>query len=89
MSNNDFILQTLADLSGKPIVRPICRDRTALGVGFMAGVNCGFWKCKEELGTKYYKVERVFHPQNNNDKINHRFAEWERALERFLKWNKE
>jgi len=41
VSNNDFVLQTIANLSGKPVIRPICREMTALGCAFMAGVNCG------------------------------------------------
>jgi putative glycerol kinase 5 len=111
VSNNDFICQTIANLSGKPVIRPICREMTALGCAFMAGVNCGmiihkisnncpgtvslllnrvdFWKSKDLL-EKYYKIDKVFHPkQEYDERIQHRFADWERALERFLKWNKE
>lgn len=47
----------------------------------------GFWKSKDLL-EQYYKVDRVFHPKPDiEESIQKRFAEWERALERFLKWN--
>ncbi|OXA48798.1 putative glycerol kinase 5 [Folsomia candida] len=85
VANNDFVLQTIADLTGKPVIRPVCRDMTALGCAFMAGVNCGFWSSREDL-LQFYRVERIFHGVEDGVRIQVRFAEWERALERFLKW---
>lgn len=112
VSNNDFVLQTIANLTGKPVIRPTCREMTALGCAFMAGVNCGwfkmliisfiqlfllilcqlfikgFWNSKEML-EKFYKIDKVFHPnQEIEETIQQRFAEWERAVIRYLAWNK-
>ncbi|ODN03587.1 putative glycerol kinase 5 [Orchesella cincta] len=87
VSNNDFICQTIANLTGKRVVRPVCKEMTALGSAFMAGVNIGFWDNKECL-ENLYKVDKVFFPKAELEHpMLKTFAEWERALERFLKWN--
>lgn len=45
----------------------------------------GFWSSREDL-LQFYRVERIFHGVEDGVRIQVRFAEWERALERFLKW---
>lgn len=41
MAKNDFVLQTLADLSGHKVIRPVSTEVTAMGCLFMTGLASG------------------------------------------------
>ena len=41
---NDFLMQFQADILGRPIVRPVDVETTALGAAYLAGLATGFWK---------------------------------------------
>ena len=41
---NDFLMQFQADILGRPIVRPVDVETTALGAAYLAGIATGFWK---------------------------------------------
>lgn len=43
-SNNDFLMQLLADLLGCAVVRPVMTEASALGAARMAGEALGVWK---------------------------------------------
>ena len=46
---NDFLMQFQADILGRPIVRPVDVETTALGAAYLAGLATGFWKSVEEV----------------------------------------
>jgi glycerol kinase len=54
-------MQYQADILGKPIVRPVDVETTALGVAYLAGLATGFWKSLEELES-FWRAERRFEP---------------------------
>lgn len=86
VSQNDFICQTLADITGLPVERGEFADSGALGAMFLAGFNVGLWHSKQEL-INIRKVERVFEPNEaNKSKCLRSMWLWERAVERFKKW---
>lgn len=41
VSQNDFIMQSLADLTGLEVERPVSVEMSILGVAFLAGLQCG------------------------------------------------
>ncbi|XP_029726294.2 putative glycerol kinase 5 [Aedes albopictus] len=86
VSRNDFICQTLADLTGLPVERGEVADSTALGAMFLAGLNVGIWHSKQEL-IDIRKIDRVFEPNaaNKNNCLKS-MRSWERAVERFKRW---
>lgn len=86
VSKNDFICQLLADLSKLKVERAFDSELSALGVGFLAGLNTGVWNSRDEL-TKLRKVERIFVPNPNNyEKAMQKMKHWERAVDRFKGW---
>lgn len=86
VSRNDFICQTLADLTGLPVERGEVADSTALGAMFLAGLNVGIWHSKQEL-IDIRKIDRVFEPNAaNKNKCLKSMRSWERAVERFKRW---
>ena len=48
-SNNNYLMQTQADISGIRILRPSCVETTALGAAYLAGLATGFWKDEEDI----------------------------------------
>lgn len=63
VSKNDFVCQMLANMSGLVVERPVSTEISALGVTFMAGINCGIWSSTTDL-IKLRKVDKVFIPNN-------------------------
>uniref|UniRef100_A0A1Y9IW38 Glycerol kinase 5 n=1 Tax=Anopheles minimus TaxID=112268 RepID=A0A1Y9IW38_9DIPT len=86
VSKNDFICQTLANLTGIEVERGEVTDSTAMGAMFMAGLNCGIWNTKRQL-IDVRKVEKKFSPDvTQRAKQLKQMRGWERAVDRFKKW---
>uniref|UniRef100_A0A240PKQ7 Glycerol kinase 5 n=1 Tax=Anopheles christyi TaxID=43041 RepID=A0A240PKQ7_9DIPT len=86
VSKNDFICQTLADLTGIQVERGEVTDSTAMGAMFMAGLNCGIWNTKRQL-MDVRKVGKTFFPDvTQRAKRLKQIRAWERAVDRFKKW---
>lgn len=86
VSKNNFILQLLADLTGLQVERAANTEMSILGVAFLAGLECGIWKNKEEI-LKLRKTETIFGP-NEDNRLRYQpiIAEWKRALQRLCQW---
>lgn len=86
VSQNDFVCQMIADISGINVERAVNSDSSAIGVAFIAGLGAGVWKSRSQL-TKMRKIDRVFNPDKEHGGIiKKRMDAWERALERFKGW---
>ncbi len=42
-SANNYLMQTQADLTGAPVLRPRCVETTAMGASYLAGLAVGIW----------------------------------------------
>lgn len=61
-------------------------ELSVLGAGFLAGLNTGVWKDRDEL-LRLRKVEKVFVPRPEiNSKCLETLREWEKACNRFRGW---
>uniref|UniRef100_A0A182IS65 Glycerol kinase 5 n=1 Tax=Anopheles atroparvus TaxID=41427 RepID=A0A182IS65_ANOAO len=86
VSKNDFICQTLADLTDVKVERGEVTDSTALGAMFMAGLNIGVWASKTQL-LDVRKIEKIFIPDPARRQTQLRqMRAWQQAVERFKKW---
>src|SRR5207245_1822097 len=72
---NDFLMQFQADILGRPIVRPVDIETTALGAAYLAGLAVGFWKSVEEI-EGFWRADRRFEPQMQPGARELRFGEW-------------
>ncbi|XP_022257261.1 putative glycerol kinase 5, partial [Limulus polyphemus] len=89
VSNNDFLVQLVADLTEHPVNRPKQRDMSCLGAAFLAGLAVGVWNSLEELEHLRYE-DRVFSPcENWKNEYKEVILNWERAVHRCLSWYKE
>jgi glycerol kinase len=78
---NNFLMQFQADILGKPIVRPVDVETTALGAAYLAGLATGFWKGLDELES-FWRAERRFEPSMTADMRDRLYAGWRGAVSR-------
>ena len=60
-SANNYLMQTMADISDLEVKRPRCVETTALGAAYLAGLAVGYWQSAEDI-TRNWSVDRVFCP---------------------------
>ena len=82
---NDFLLQFQADILGRPVVRPVVKETTALGAAYLAGLAVGYWTDRTEIA-QYWAAERRFLPAMDAVRREDLFATWRRAVTRAAGW---
>jgi len=78
---NNFLMQFQADILGKPVIRPADTETTALGAAYLAGLAEGVWKDAAEVES-FWRVERRFEPNMNENERTSRIAGWRTAIAR-------
>ena len=81
MARNDFVLQNLADLLGCRVDRPRVTETTALGVAWLAGLQCGLFDSLESIA-KHWQLEKSFEPQKDKAWRDERYLLWQDAVSR-------
>jgi len=85
-ARNDWLMQTQADLLGRPVVRPAASELTAIGAAGLAGVGAGLWTGTDELATARGGDVR-FEPEPRAKKlVPAQRREWKRAIDAVLTW---
>ncbi|MBR0171209.1 MAG: glycerol kinase GlpK [Lachnospiraceae bacterium] len=82
-SNNNFLMQFQADITGTDVTRPACVETTAMGAAFFAGLATGFWESREELAG-LSATDRVFHPETEEAARREKLRGWKKAVNRTL-----
>jgi len=78
---NDFLMQFQADILGRPIVRPVDTETTALGAAYLAGLATGFFKGLDAVEA-FWRAERTFTPGMASDRREQLYAGWKKAIAR-------
>lgn len=81
MARNDFVLQNLADLLGCRVDRPRVTETTALGVAWLAGLQCGLYDSLERIA-EHWQLEKSFSPQKDKAWRDERYLLWQDAVSR-------
>ena len=87
-SANDFLLQTQANISDAPVVRPRCVETTATGAAYLAGLATGFWKDLDSV-KKNAKTDMTFVPNIDADKREGMLNGWRKAVKCSFNWARE
>ena len=87
-SANNYLMQTQADLTGVPVLRPRCVETTAMGASFLAGLAVGLWSSPLEVAGNW-SVDRIFRPELTSQERNRRLSGWNRAVACSRNWAKE
>ncbi len=87
-SANNYLVQTQADISGAPVLRPRCVETTAMGAAYLAGLSVGYWSSTEEI-RKNWAVDRRFVPNIAQESRDARVKGWKRAVSCTTGWAKD
>ena len=80
MSNSALCMQTQADLTQIPIIRPKMRETTALGAAIAAGFASEVWKSFEELKGVNTAGQTTFDAEMSTKESRKMFRRWEKAV---------
>mgnify|MGYP003316331717 FL=1 len=82
MAKNSWFVQNLANTLDLTVLRPKEVEATALGVAFLAGINCGLLPDIESLNSIRFS-QKTFKPKRDKvDTQNKKFSTWLKAVER-------
>ena len=87
-SANDFLMAFQSDIINAPVLRPQCVETTALGAAYLAGLACGFWQDREELGRRVPEPAR-FSPAMSEAERREKLAGWKRAVRCARAWGED
>lgn len=87
-SKNNFLLQSQADFSHIPMVRPVCAETTAKGAAYLAGLAVDYWVDQDEV-KENNAVENTFYPSLAEDLRAQRIKKWRKAVTYAFDWAKE
>ncbi|MEX2130463.1 MAG: glycerol kinase GlpK, partial [Pseudohongiellaceae bacterium] len=88
MVANDFLLQSMADLLGCQVDRPLVTETTALGAAYLAGLKAGLYSNLESI-TGNWQLDRSFTPQRDPIWRQRQYAGWLDAVARTLSQRKQ
>jgi glycerol kinase len=78
---NNTLMQFQADILGKPIVRPVDVETTALGAAYLAGLATRFWSGVAEVES-FWRAERRFEPRMTEETRERLYHGWKEAIVR-------
>ena len=87
-SANNYLVQTQADISGAPVVRPQCVETTAMGAAYLAGYAVGYWKTMAEI-RRNWAVNRNFDPKITPEERAAKVKGWKKAVRCTMDWAKD
>jgi glycerol kinase len=83
MTASDWTMQFLADMIGVGVDRPHCLETTALGAGYLAGLDAGLYPEPEQF-QKRWALERHFAPGLSESDRTRKWAGWQTAVAQAL-----
>ena len=87
-ASNNYLMQTQADITNVPVLRPKCVETTAMGAAYLAGLAVGYWRNMEEIRANW-SADRVFAPQMEASARQTRLQAWKRAVSVAVAWAKD
>ena len=83
MTENDWLMQFLADIINLPVDRPVVRETTALGAAMLALMQSDPSITLEELAARWQR-DAAFHPKMDAELRDGLVADWDMAMKRTL-----
>jgi glycerol kinase len=85
MVEDDLLMQFQADILGRPVVRPVVKETTALGASYAAGLAVGFFKDTDEL-QEHWAVDHTWKPDMEDAARLRLYHNWKKAVTRSFDW---
>jgi glycerol kinase len=76
-------MQFQADIIGRPVIRNLSGDVSALGAAYLAGLAIGLWSSQQEIETLARPTDR-FEPQLAESARAELYAGWQQAVARTM-----
>jgi len=85
MVANDLLMQFQADILGRPVVRPMIQETTALGAAYAAGLATGFFRDLDDLRANW-EQDVIWTPRLERQERERLYATWKKAVTRSFDW---
>ncbi len=80
MSASDWAMQSLSDILGAAVDRPVMQETTALGAAWLAGMKAGVYPDQEGFAATW-ALDREFKPMLDAGRREAAYARWQRAVQ--------
>ena len=87
-ASNNYLVQSQADISAAPVLRPKSVETTAMGAAYLAGLAVGYWTDLEDI-RKNWSVDRTFTPTLAESQRQKRLTGWKKAVTCTMGWEKD
>ncbi|PKM93334.1 MAG: glycerol kinase [Firmicutes bacterium HGW-Firmicutes-1] len=84
-SNNNLLMQFIADIVDVEVERPDNVETTAAGAAYLAGLAVGFWKDQDDI-VKNRTINRLFKPEMTAERRTELYKGYKRAVKATLAW---
>ena len=81
---NNYLMQFQSDLLDCEVLRPEIIETTAMGAGYLAGLQSNIWD-KDQI-IKNQKIDRSFNPTINDSDREKMYRGWKKAVNRTFNW---
>ena len=81
---NNYLMQFQSDLLDCEVLRPEIIETTAMGAGYLAGLQSNIWD-KDQI-IKNQKIDRSFNPTINDSEREKMHRGWKKAVNRTFNW---
>lgn len=85
MTANNLLMQTVADVLGVPVVRPMVSETVSLGAAYAAGLAVGWWPDLQGLRRNWHRAAQWL-PAPGSDRRQDDYEDWNRAVEHSFDW---
>ena len=85
MTANNLLMQTLADVLGVPVVRPMMSETVALGAAYAAGLTVGYWPDRQVLRGNWHRAAE-WRPGPDRERLEAQVADWRHAVRLAAAW---
>ena len=79
MSASDWTMQSLSDILGAPVDRPVMQETTVLGAAWLAGMKAGLYPDQQGFAETWAR-DRQFTPAMEEAQREAAYARWKRAV---------
>ncbi len=87
MTSNNLLMQTVANLLGVPVVRPMMTETVALGAAYAAGLSAGYWPDKAVLRHNWQRADEWL-PAMDDSRRMVELAHWRDAVRLTSEWGR-
>ncbi len=84
MTQNNWLMQFLANILNLEVQRPICIETTALGAAYLAGLQIGLFNSLADIATRW-RMDVAFKPEFKPEIREHLYCGWKNAVKRICK----